>query len=179
MFWFAFYGSCICSAVVLYAVLSPLANKDIHTQLMQACGPHVLRGRTAGVSVSRDARSGWDFRTISRGRGGGGGSPCVAADSSTQPTQCPRHTQEMLRQKGIAPWAARRYVPPPADGSSTVAYRFGANQAVCFSPWSRRIYVHLWWPAVAKLQAASVPIAQAAAPRDRQTDGSRYLKMSP
>jgi len=115
VFWFAFYGSCTCSAVVglLYVVLSPLANKDIHTQLMQACGPHVLRDRTAGVSVSRDARSGWDFRTISRGRGGCGGSPCVAADSSTQPTQCPRHTQEMLRQKGIAPRAARRYVPPP------------------------------------------------------------------
>ena len=48
---------------------------------------------------------------------------------------------------------------------------------------SRRIYVrprtgpqsaHLWWPAVAKLQAASVPIAWAAALWDRQTDGSRY-----
>jgi len=60
---------------------------------------------------------------------------------------------------------------PPANGSSTVAYRFAANQAVCVSPWiqkSRRIYVrpqtgpqsaHLWWPAVAKLQATSVPIA--------------------
>jgi len=57
----------------------------------------------------------------------------------------------------------------PADGCSTVAYRFAANQAICVSPWiqkSRRIYVrprtgpqsaHLWWPAVAKLQAASVP----------------------
>ena len=50
----------------------------------------------------------------------------------------------------------------------------------------RRIYVrprtgpqsaHLWWPAVAKLQAASMPVAQAAAPRDRQTDGSRYSEM--
>jgi len=48
----------------------------------------------------------------------------------------------------------------PADGCSTVAYRFAANQK------SRRIYVrprtgpqsaHLWWLAVAKLQAASVP----------------------
>jgi len=60
---------------------------------------------------------------------------------------------------------------PPAYGSSTVAYRFAANQAVCVSPWiqkSRRIYVrpqtgpqsaHLRWPAVAKLQATSVPIA--------------------
>jgi len=45
---------------------------------------------------------------------------------------------------------------------------------------SRRIYVrprkglqsaHLWWQVVAKVQAASVPIAQATAPWDRQTDG--------
>ena len=52
----------------------------------------------------------------------------------------------------LAPGAARRYAP--ADGSSIQK--------------SRRIYVrprtgpqsaHLWWPAVAKLQAASVPIA--------------------
>ena len=46
---------------------------------------------------------------------------------------------------------------------------------------SRRIYVrprtapqpaHLWWPAMAKLQAASVPIAKAAARHgtDRRTD---------
>ena len=51
---------------------------------------------------------------------------------------------------------------------------------------SRRIYVrprtgpqsaHLWWPAVAKLQAASVPIAWAAASWNRQTDRSRYTKM--
>ena len=58
------------------------------------------------------------------------------------------------KQQGIAPGAARRYAP--ADGSSAVAKK------------SRRIYVrprtgpqsaHLWWPAVAKLQAASVPIA--------------------
>jgi len=53
---------------------------------------------------------------------------------------------------------------------------------------SPRIYVrtrtspqsaHLWWPAVAKLQAASVPIAYAAAPWDRQTDGSRYRLIRP
>jgi len=45
---------------------------------------------------------------------------------------------------------------------------------------SRRIYVrprtgpqsvHLWWPAVAKLQAASVPVAYAAASWDRHTYG--------
>ena len=49
-----------------------------------------------------------------------------------------------------------------ADGISTVAYRFDANQK------SRRIYVrtrtgpqsaHLGYPAVAKLQAASMPMA--------------------
>jgi len=32
---------------------------------------------------------------------------------------------------------------------------------------------------VAKLQAASVPVAEAAAPWDRKTDVSRYSKMSP
>jgi len=49
-----------------------------------------------------------------------------------------------------------------ADGSSTVAYRFDASQK------SRRIYVrtrtgpqsaHLGYAAVAKLQAASMPMA--------------------
>ena len=29
VYWFVFYGSCMCSAVVLYVVLSLLANKDI------------------------------------------------------------------------------------------------------------------------------------------------------
>jgi len=57
-----------------------------------------------------------------------------------------------LIKQGIAPGVARRYAP--ADG--------GTIQK------SRRIYVrpragphsaHRWWPAVAKLQAASVPIA--------------------
>ena len=54
---------------------------------------------------------------------------------------------------------------------------------ICVSQWiqkSRRIYVrsrtgpqstHLWWPAVAKLQAVSVPKAKAAAPWDRQAGG--------
>ena len=37
--------------------------------------------------------------------------------------------------------------------------------------------VHLWWPAVAKLQAASMPIAWAAAPWDRWTDASHCSKM--
>jgi len=36
---------------------------------------------------------------------------------------------------------------------------------------------HLWWPAVAKLQAASMPIALAAAPWDRQMDRPWYRLM--
>jgi len=79
-----------------------------------------------------------------------------------------------LRQRinKVSPRGRRDDMPPPiVDGSSTVAYRFAANQAICVSPWiqkSRRIYVrprtgpqsaHLWWSAVAKLQVASVPIA--------------------
>jgi len=36
---------------------------------------------------------------------------------------------------------------------------------------------HLWWPTVAKPQAASMPIAWAAVPWDKQTDGSHYSKM--
>ena len=74
------------------------------------------------------------------------------------------------KKQGIALGAARRYAP--ADGSSIQN--------------SRRIYVrsrtgpqstHLWWPAVAKLQAASVPIAYRQLRHgtdrrtDRQTDG--------
>jgi len=38
------------------------------------------------------------------------------------------HASIFLAKQGIAPGAARRYAP--ADGSSTVAYRFAANQAV-------------------------------------------------
>ena len=34
---------------------------------------------------------------------------------------------------------------------------------------------HLWWPVVAKLQAASVPVAYAAAQWDRQIDGEIAL----
>ena len=61
---------------------------------------------------------------------------------------------------------------PPADGSSMVAYRFAASQAIYVNLWIQKswwIFVcpqaaHLWWPAMAKLQAASVPVAYAAAP---------------
>ena len=68
---------------------------------------------------------------------------------------------------------ARRDDMPPADGSSTVAYRFAANQAISRAYLYRYmktadLYVrprtgpqsaHLCWPAMAKLQAASVSIA--------------------
>jgi len=54
-------------------------------------------------------------------------------------------------QQGIAPVAARRYAP--ADDSSTVT-----KIAADLRPFADGS-AHLWWPAVAKLQAASVPIA--------------------
>ena len=58
----------------------------------------------------------------------------------------------IIRQ-GSAPGEAKRYAPPD-DGSSTVA--------------------HLWWPAVAKLRAASVPIArQLRHGTDRRTDRAK------
>jgi len=50
--------------------------------------------------------------------------------------------------------AAIRYAPPPADGSSVMAYRFAANEAFCVSlvrPRTGPQSAHLWWPAVAKL----------------------------
>jgi len=62
----------------------------------------------------------------------------------------------------IAPGAARRY--SPADGSST---RGGST-----SVRGRLRSAHM-----AKLQVASVP--RAAAPWDRQTNGSRYLVIPP
>jgi len=92
--------------------------------------------------------------------------------------QC--HSESIIQ--GIGPGAARRYAPR--------RWQFD----------SRRIYVrprtgpqsaHLWWPAVAKLQAACVPLqadsVHKAAARlgqlrpgtDRRTDGSRYRLMPP
>ena len=68
------------------------------------------------------------------------------------------------------------------------------DETICLPPMavrrqkSRRIYVRprtgpqsarLWWPVAAKLQTASVPIASAPAPWDRQTDGFRCRLMSP
>jgi len=83
-----------------------------------------------------------------------------------------------LYQEGIAPAAARRYAPPMA------VRRWHIVSPPIRPPWiqkSRRIYVrprtgpqsaHLWWwPAVAKLQASSVPIAQAGSCAMGQTDG--------
>jgi len=66
---------------------------------------------------------------------------------------------------------------PPADGSSTVAYRFVANQTIMDPKIAADLRpsadgsAHLWWPAVTKLQAASVPIAQAGSCVMGQTDG--------
>ena len=53
-----------------------------------------------------------------------------------------------------------------ADGSSTVANHFGANQPIMDPKIAADLrpsvdgsaVPNLWWPAVAKLQAASVPI---------------------
>jgi len=57
-------------------------------------------------------------------------------------------------QERIGPGAARRY--PPAEGTSTVAkIAVDLRLSARTGPQS----AHLWWPAVAKLQAASVPIA--------------------
>ena len=69
-------------------------------------------------------------------------------------------------------------------------YRPGSGETIC--PLSMQldggknrggstsvVQTRLCWPAVAKLHAASVPIAYAAAPWDRQTDGSLYSKMPP
>jgi len=91
-------------------------------------------------------------------------------------------------QESIAPGAARRYAP--ADSSSTVTYRFAANQAICVSPWiqkSLRIYVrprtgpqspHLWWPAVAKLQDSQCAYSLGSCAM-RQTDGWNEGDLAP
>jgi len=55
-------------------------------------------------------------------------------------------------EQRIAPGAARRYAP--ADGSSIQKLR-----RIYVRPRTGLQSAHLWWPAVAKLQAASVPIA--------------------
>jgi len=91
-----------------------------------------------------------------------------------------RRDEDKMKNK-VSP-RRRRDDMLPADGSSTVAYRIGADRKsrrICVRPRTGPQPAHLWWPAVAELRAASVPLAQAAAPRDRHTDGSRYSKMPP
>jgi len=56
--------------------------------------------------------------------------------------------RQTLHEQSIAPEAARRYAP--ADGSSTVV-----KIAADLRP-SADASAYLWWPAVAKMQAASV-----------------------
>jgi len=72
--------------------------------------------------------------------------------------------KEPLIKQGIAPGAARRYAP--ADGSSIHKSRW-----IYVRPRTHPQSAHLWWPVV--------PISSAAAPWDRQTEGSRYSKMPP
>jgi len=51
-------------------------------------------------------------------------------------------------KNGIAPGMVRRYAPTN-----------GSLQQIYVRPRTGPQSAHLWWPAVAKLQAASVPIA--------------------
>ena len=67
----------------------------------------------------------------------------------------------------------------PADDSSTVAYHFAANQAIMdpriaaayVRPRTSPQSVHLWWPAMAKLQAASMHLYSLGSCAMGQTDG--------
>ena len=79
----------------------------------------------------------------------------------------------------IAPGVGRRDDMLPADDSSTVAYHFAANQAI-MDPRIAAAYVrprtgpqsvHLWWPAMAKLQAASMHLYSLGSCAMGQTDG--------
>ena len=96
---------------------------------------------------------------------------------------CPRadvQIYQTLHEQSIAPQAARRYAS--ADGSSTVV-----KIAADLRP-SADASAHLWWPAVAKMQAASVRRAnslgscvmgQTDGRTERQTDGTRCCIMPP
>jgi len=64
-------------------------------------------------------------------------------------------------------------MPPPIAVRSKIAADLRPSAT---GPQSAHLW---WWPAVATLQAASVPIAYAAAPWDGQTDESRYRLMPP
>jgi len=58
-------------------------------------------------------------------------------------------------------WVGLQYLDPPSSLTCTLKLR-----RIYVRPRTGPQSAQLWWPAVAKLQAASVPIAQAAAPRD-------------
>jgi len=66
-------------------------------------------------------------------------------------------------KQGIAPGGAARRYASHADGSS-----IQKSRRIYVRPWTGPQSAHLWRLAVAKLQAVSVPIAEAAAP---WTDG--------
>ena len=83
----------------------------------------------------------------------------------------------------VSPRGQRDYMFPLPMAVRRWHIVFAASQTICISPWiqkSRRIYVrprtgpqsaHLCWPAVAKLQAASVPTPrQLRHGTDRRTD---------
>jgi len=66
----------------------------------------------------------------------------------------------------------------PGGGETISARRWQLHGGISFrrKPWIQEIAAdlqsaHIWWPAVAKLQAASVPIAQAGSCAMGQTDG--------
>ena len=71
----------------------------------------------------------------------------------------------------IVPGAARRYAPPRR-------WQFDSMR-IYVRPRTGPLSAHLWWPAVAKLQAASVPIAKAGTDRQTDRDGSQYHLMPP
>ena len=78
-------------------------------------------------------------------------------------------THAMRANNKVSPRGRRDDMPPPM-----AVRRWKKSRRIYVRPRTGPRSAHLWWPAVAKLQAAGVPIAQAAAPRDRQTDGSQY-----
>jgi len=68
----------------------------------------------------------WPPRTVRQRLTGYFVASCILINRMSTRNFC-RRVICYLYQEGIAPAAARRYAP--ADGSSTVAYRFAANQA--------------------------------------------------
>jgi len=64
-------------------------------------------------------------------------------------------TLEVEVQQGIAPGAARRYAPPPP----MAVRRWQKSRRIYVRPRTVPQSAHFCWPAMAELQAASVPIA--------------------